>query len=64
MYASLFDKVQRKDFAEDSGVLLRRAKSEIDENSIEDLAELIVTLDPYTTGFLQDLKLVVRLSID
>jgi len=63
VYASLFDKVQRKDFAEDNGVL-RRAKSEIDENSIEDLAELIVTLDPYTTGFLQDLKLVVRLSID
>jgi len=30
----------------------------------ENLAELVVTLDPLTTGFLQDLQLIVQLAID
>lgn len=34
------------------------------EESEEDLAELVVTMDPLTTGFLDDLKLIVNLAID
>lgn len=29
-----------------------------------DLAEIVVTLDPITTGFVHDLQLVIQLSID
>jgi hypothetical protein len=53
----LFDKAHRqaKKFAEDKVYLTPRSKQKEDDLSREDLAELIVTLDPITTGFMEDL---------
>jgi hypothetical protein len=62
----LFDKAHRqaKQFAEDKVRLKTKREGSQEEFKLEELAELIVTLDPYTTGFMQDLQLVIQLSID
>lgn len=42
-------------------------RNDDDEEECEDqhdLAELVVTLDPLTTGFLQDLQLIIQLAFD
>jgi hypothetical protein len=33
-------------------------------NDIDNMAELLVTLDPVTTGFCNDLQLIIQLGID
>ena len=40
------------------------SNDEGDQGGEEHLAELVVTLDPLTTGFLSDLQLIVQLAID
>lgn len=54
VYTSLFDKAHRqaKRFAEDKARLKPRHEGSQEEFKLEELAELIVTLDPYTTGFM------------
>ena len=38
---------------------IRQASITSDELQAEELAELVVTLDPITTGFMEDLQLVI-----
>jgi hypothetical protein len=66
LYTSLFDKAHRqaKQFAEDKVYLTPRSQESAEDLRLEDLAELIVTLDPITTGFMEDLQFVIWLSID
>jgi len=40
-------------------VSINEIESDTVTESCEDLAELVVTLDPVTTGFMQDLQLIV-----
>ena len=73
IYTSLFDvrpnksRISQADASpngKNGGVAGDTASSINDDEPDEHLAELVVTLDPLTTGFLQDLQLIVQLAID
>ena len=68
MYTSLFELRRSKTFAED-GKAKGGTSNESDEAVAcdaenESLAELVVTLDPLTTGFMQDFQLIIQLAVD
>lgn len=73
VYTSLFELRPRKTYAEDRGHQGFRGATSNEEDQCasgdgdceaQPLAELVVTLDPLTTGFLQDLQLIIQLAID
>lgn len=71
IYTSLFDVRPNKSRISQADASLNNnrfagdiASSVNEDEPDENLAELVVTLDPLTTGFLQDLQLIVQLAID
>lgn len=71
IYTSLFDvrpnksRISQADASLNNNSFAGDIASSVNEDEPdENLAELVVTLDPLTTGFLQDLQLIVQLAID
>ena len=69
MYTSLFEMRKSKQFAEDNKGKGSSSNNESDgavvcDGDAESLAELVVTLDPLTTGFMHDFQLIIQLAVD
>ena len=63
MYTSLFEMRKGKQFAEDAKPRIGTSNESDgvvkNDPETESLAELVVTLDPLTTGFMQDFQLII-----